>query len=170
MLTGDEYLAVVANTPLVSIDLVVVDDGGRILVGKRTNEPALGTWFVPGGRVGKDETLDLAFERIATDELGPGDWSRATATPLGVFEHFYNTNFTGSGDIGTHYVVISYAVVADGLRLDELPTDQHSAFEWVKSGGVTKNGATVSLHDNTEAYFAVLDGGPDTTELRMLSR
>jgi colanic acid biosynthesis protein WcaH len=162
MLGRDEYLAVVTNTPLVSIDLVIVDEEGYILVGKRTNEPALGTWFVPGGRVGKDETLDAAFERIAKDELGHGNWIRASAKPLGVFEHFYSTNFTGSDDIGTHYVVIAYAVVSDGLRLEQLPTDQHSAFEWVKSGGVTKARDTVSLHDNTEAYFAFVDGDPDT--------
>jgi colanic acid biosynthesis protein WcaH len=162
MLGRDEYLAVVTNTPLVSIDLVIVDEEGYILVGKRTNEPALGTWFVPGGRVGKDETLDTAFERIAKDELGHGNWIRASAKPLGVFEHFYSTNFTGSDDIGTHYVVIAYAVVSDGLRLEQLPTDQHSAFEWVKSGGVTKARDTVSLHDSTEAYFAFVDGDPDT--------
>ena len=161
MLGRDEFLAVVKDTPLVSIDLVVVDEGGHILVGKRTNEPALGTWFVPGGRVGKDETLDAAFERIAKDELGPGAWSRATARPLGVFEHFYTTNFTGSGDVGTHYVVIAYAVGADGLRVERLPTDQHAGFEWVKTGGVTKDGGTVTLHEYTEAYFACVDGNPD---------
>jgi colanic acid biosynthesis protein WcaH len=166
MLSRDDFLAVVTLTPLVSIDLVVVDEEGYILVGKRTNEPAYGTWFVPGGRVNKDETLDAAFERIATDELGPGDWSRASARPLGVFEHFYSTNFTGSHGIGTHYVVISYAVDSDGLRLDQLPIDQHASFEWVKSGGATTNGDTVTLHDYTEAYFAFVDGDPDTGAVR----
>jgi colanic acid biosynthesis protein WcaH len=166
MLGRDEFLAVVTNTPLVSIDLVIVEESGYILVGKRTNEPALGTWFVPGGRVGKNETLDTAFARIAKDELGSGHWSRATARPLGVFEHFYSTNFTGSDDIGTHYVVISYAVKANGLRLDQLPTDQHSAFEWVKSGGVTKDGDTVALHHNTEAYFAFVGDDLDTGVVR----
>lgn len=157
MLGKEEYLAVVTNTPLVSIDLVVVDEDGHILVGKRTNEPALGTWFVPGGRVGKDETLDEAFERIAFDELGPGHWSRAAARPLGVFEHFYDTNFSGSDGVGTHYVVITYAVEADGIRLDQIPLDQHAAVEWVASGGVARDGRTVALHSYTEAYFEFLD-------------
>jgi colanic acid biosynthesis protein WcaH len=153
----DEDVVVVKNAPLVSIDLVIVGDDGRILVGKRTNEPALGTWFVPGGRVDKDETLDAAFARIAMDELGPGDWRRTDATPLGVFEHFYSTNFTGSDDTGTHYVVIAYAINADNVRLDHLPLDQHSDFEWVSSGGATVDGGTVALHDYTEAYFAFVD-------------
>ena len=150
-------MVVVRNAPLVSIDLVIVDKDARILVGKRTNEPALGTWFVPGGRIGKDETLDAAFARIAIDELGPGDWSRADATPLGVFEHFYSANFTGSDDMSTHYVVIAYAINADDFRLDRLPLDQHSDFEWVSSGGVTVDGGTVAVHDYTEAYFAFVD-------------
>jgi colanic acid biosynthesis protein WcaH len=157
MLKRDEYFAVVKNTPLVSIDLVLMDKDARILVGKRTNEPARGTWFVPGGRVNKDETLDSAFERIAKDELGPGDWNRENARPLGVFEHFYSTNFTGSDDVGTHYVVMAYAIDADELRLEQLPLDQHSDFEWVHSGGVTRAGSVIAVHKNTEDYFAFLD-------------
>jgi colanic acid biosynthesis protein WcaH len=160
MLGRDEYLAVVTNTPLVSIDLVIVDEDARILVGQRTNEPARGTWFVPGGRVGKDETLDAAFQRIAVDELGPGAWSRQASRPLGVFEHFYSTNFTGSDGVGTHYVVMAYAIDADELELDQLPLDQHAAFEWVESGGATLDGRIVAVHEYTEAYFAVLDTGP----------
>jgi colanic acid biosynthesis protein WcaH len=154
MLNSEDLLAVVERTPLVSIDLVIVDEDARILVGKRTNEPAFGTWFVPGGRINKGETLDAAFVRIAVDELGPGDWNRENARPLGVFEHFYDTNFTGSNGVGTHYVVAAYAIDADQLSLDGLPLDQHSEFEWVASGGVAQDGRTVALHDNSEAYFA----------------
>jgi colanic acid biosynthesis protein WcaH len=87
-------------------------------VGKRTNEPVLGTWSVPGGRFNKGETLDAALVRIAVDELGPGDWSRESARPLGVFEHFYDTNFTRSNGVGTHYVVAADAIDADQLCLD----------------------------------------------------
>ena len=107
--------------------------------------------------MGKDETLDAAFERIAIDELGPGDWSRTDATPLGVFEHFYSTNCTGSNDVGTHYVVIAYAINANEVRLDQLPLIQHSEFEWVRSGGVTRDGKSLAVHEYTEAYFAFVD-------------
>lgn len=162
MLSSEEFVVVVERTPLVSIDLVVVDDDGRILVGKRTNEPALGTWFVPGGRINKNETLDAAFERIANDELGPGNWIRADAALLGVFEHFYDTNFTGAAGAGTHYVVIAYAIEADGIRLDQIPLDQHAAVEWVASGGLTGDGRTVALHVYTEAYFGFVSEDRDS--------
>jgi hypothetical protein len=71
------FLEVVRNAPLVSIDLIVRDHDGRILVGRRVNQPAKGTWFVPGGSIRKGETLARALARISDAELGvalgPGD-------------------------------------------------------------------------------------------------
>ena len=69
-LTGDTFRTVVASTPLVSIDLVVQDAEGAVLLGQRLNRPAQGFWFVPGGRIMKNETLDAAFRRLTADELG----------------------------------------------------------------------------------------------------
>ena len=40
----DEWAGVVANSPLVSVDLVVKQDGG-VLLGLRENEPANDEWF-----------------------------------------------------------------------------------------------------------------------------
>jgi colanic acid biosynthesis protein WcaH len=54
----------VASTPLVSIDLIVRDTQANILLGKRVNRPAKDFWFVPGGRVLKDETVEQAFIRL----------------------------------------------------------------------------------------------------------
>jgi colanic acid biosynthesis protein WcaH len=65
----------VTSVPLVSVDLVVRHDGGAVL-GRRQNEPAKGEWFVPGGRVHKDERLTDAVHRVARTELG----SDVTAT------------------------------------------------------------------------------------------
>ncbi|STJ10662.1 GDP-L-fucose synthetase [Escherichia coli] len=62
------------------------------LLGKRTNRPAQGYWFVPGGRVQKDETLEAAFERLTMAELG----LRLPITAgqfYGVWQHFYDDNF-----------------------------------------------------------------------------
>ncbi|HJV21843.1 MAG TPA: NUDIX domain-containing protein, partial [Holophagaceae bacterium] len=60
-LEPDAFQALIAGGPLVSLDLIVRDPGGRVLVGRRRNRPAQGWWFVPGGRVGKGERLDDAF-------------------------------------------------------------------------------------------------------------
>ena len=63
-LSDSEFVDVVRNTPLVSIDLIISDPMGAILMGWRNNEPAKDTWFVPGGRIRKNERIAEAFERI----------------------------------------------------------------------------------------------------------
>ena len=69
-LNKDEFAQVVRNTPLVAIDLIIRDPDQCVLVGLRTNEPAKGKWFVPGGAVRKDERLADAFVRIVKAETG----------------------------------------------------------------------------------------------------
>ncbi len=64
------FKTVVASTPLVSMDLIVRNKRDQVLLGLRTNRPAQGFWFVPGGRICKDETFEQAFVRLTEMELG----------------------------------------------------------------------------------------------------
>ena len=50
----DGWRTIGRNVPVVSVDLLVLTDDGVVLA-KRTNEPAKGEWFVPGGRVRKGD-------------------------------------------------------------------------------------------------------------------
>ena len=144
----EEFLQVVELTPLVSIDLIVRDADGRVLLGRRTNEPAKGFWFVPGGRIHKDERIAAAFRRITAAELGK-PFDIASAKFIGVFEHLYPTNFAAKPGVGTHYVVLAYELVTSELP-EELPADQHGEFEWFDVQRIIK---TDSVHENTRAYF-----------------
>ena len=47
-LKKEEFLETIKNTPLVAIDLIIENDSGEILLGKRNNNPAKNFWFVPG--------------------------------------------------------------------------------------------------------------------------
>jgi colanic acid biosynthesis protein WcaH len=143
------FLEVVDRTPLVSIDLVVVDPDRRVLCGRRVNQPARGYWFVPGGRIRKDELLDDAFERIASVELGGGPWPRSDASLVGLFEHLYDTNFADAPDITTHYVVLAHRINV-GERLDP-PEDQHSEYRWFSK--LEANSGDLVVHPNTLEYF-----------------
>ena len=58
-LNKQAFTEVIDRTPLVSIDLVVENEKGEILFGLRKNRPAKDYWFVPGGRILKNETLKL---------------------------------------------------------------------------------------------------------------
>lgn len=129
-LDSEAFRQVVASTPLVSIDLVVRNTKGELLLGKRLNRPAQGYWFVPGGRVLKDESLDAAFQRLAEVELGC-QLQRKSARLLGVYEHFYDDSVFGD-DPSTHYVALAYCVCTD-LDLGQLPTPQHGEYRWFLS-------------------------------------
>ncbi|SMG44242.1 GDP-mannose mannosyl hydrolase [Paraburkholderia susongensis] len=149
MLTQIDFLDVVRLTPLVSIDLIACDAAGRILVGHRRNRPARDTWFVPGGRIHKDETLDAAFTRIAEAELGIASLARSAARFEGVFEHHYSDNFAAEPGVSTHYIVLAYALTLTGTAPVGRP-EQHSHYLWLTQAELL---AHADVHDNTKAYF-----------------
>lgn len=146
------FLGVVAQTPLVSIDLLVVDRSRRLLLGRRRNEPACGFWFVPGGRICKGETFAAAFARISAAELGQ-EMELGAAAAAGVFEHFYHENFARVPGITTHYVVLAWRLSVDERRLS-LPEEQHSAYRWVTADELA---ADETIHRYTRDYAALLD-------------
>lgn len=49
---------------------IVVDDDGRLLLVRRANPPAQGTWSIPGGRVEAGETHEVAVVRELMEETG----------------------------------------------------------------------------------------------------
>ena len=146
-LDKESFRQIVASAPLISIDLIVRNEVGQVLLGQRLNRPAQGYWFVPGGRVRKDERLAAAFERLTEDELGIR-LSIATANFLGPFEHFYPDNFSGS-DFSTHYVVLGYELISS-TSLDTLPEEQHSHYQWFT---VQELLASEQVHPHTKLYF-----------------
>lgn len=116
----EEWTTIIRNVPLVSVDLVV-RHGDGVVLGRRTNEPAKGEWFVPGGTVFKHERLADAVHRVAKTELGV---DVEIHRRLGVYEHFYDTaEVEGVG--GKHYVPIGFLVTARDADLR--PDDQHAA-------------------------------------------
>jgi colanic acid biosynthesis protein WcaH len=148
LLAPATFSLVVASTPLVSLDLVTTDLAGRVLLGRRTNRPAQGSWFVPGGRVRKNERLDDAFVRLGEGELGARIERRGAAFH-GVYEHLYEDGFAGEG-ASTHYVVIAYRLPPIDLDLDRLPRDQHRAY---RLATVPELLADPDVHAYTRAYF-----------------
>jgi len=143
------FLNVVASAPLVSIDLIVRNEEGHVLLGKRVNRPARGYWFVPGGSIRKNERIVDAFERISRDELG-NPLEQKDARLVGIFEHFYDDNFLGEDNVSTHYVVMAYECRLDPAARIVLD-GQHSEVKW---WNVEELLDSASVHVNTKAYFA----------------
>lgn len=136
MLSEIDFKQVVQNAPLFAIDLVVVNDKNQILVGERLNAPAKGRWFVPGGRVFKNESLENAFKRISKAELG-FEVERNQAWLLGLYDHFYDDSFFSS-EISTRYINATH-VIRLSPELLCLPKEQHDSYQWIAIDDLQQN-------------------------------
>jgi colanic acid biosynthesis protein WcaH len=118
-IADDDWRTIVRNVPIVSVDLVV-RHGDGVVLGRRENRPARGEWFVPGGRVKKDEGLDEAVHRIAAAELGV---DVDIESRLGVYEHRYDESEFAA--IPTkHYLANGFVVRPRSEAF--APDDQHA--------------------------------------------
>lgn len=138
ILALSDFKQVVQHAPLFAIDLVVLNERNDVLVGERVNAPAKGAWFVPGGRVYKNESLEEAFKRISLNEIGI-EIERKQAGFLGLFDHFYEESFF-SQDVSTHYINATHVVhVSTGLLV--LPKEQHETYHWLPIDNMQLNNA-----------------------------
>jgi colanic acid biosynthesis protein WcaH len=147
-LNHDELIQVVKNAPLVSIDLIVKNSSNEFLVGLRKNEPAKDYWFVPGGRILKNERIPQALERIAKEELGI-KIAYEQAEFLGVFEHFYTSNFAQKEGFTTHYVALAHRIDLNEKPL-RLPKTQHQEYKWLNIESIRRE---EKVHPYTKDYF-----------------
>lgn len=148
MLPLSEFAKVVENTPLVSIDLIVEDAEGRILLGKRNHSPAKGKWFVPGGRVLKNETILCAFQRLLREELN-SDTETFSFEFHGLYQHLYDDSFF-SECVSTHYVVLAYSLRLAAGECPLPPYKQHSEYRWLTRDDLLINPC---VHTHTKWYF-----------------
>jgi len=144
-LSRELFSSIVEHTPLISIDLIVENSEGKVLLGKRVNEPAKGFWFVPGGRVFKDETLDNAFSRTLQEEIGL-DLVRNESKFYGLYEHFYKNNVFNN-NFSTHYIVLAHKIITDAeLTLN----NQHESYQWFSKEELLERD---DVHKYTKDYF-----------------
>ena len=151
MLDTETFLTVVSSTPLVAVDLVLVRGSQEVLLGLRNNRPAQGFWFVPGGRILKNEPLQAALARVAEKELG----LQLAALPhaprlMGAFEHFYPDCFAGDVGVSTHYVVMGHLLqVPADFALPQADA-QHAELRWWRLAQAL---ASPAVHRFTKDYL-----------------
>ena len=146
-LDSQTFSTVIAATPLVSIDLIVRNQSGQVLLGQRLNRPAAGFWFVPGGRILKQESLAAAFQRLTLSELGTVV-SIDQARFIGLFEHLYEDSVFGE-QMTTHYVVNAFEMILPDNSV-QLPVLQHSAYRWLSEPDLL---ADSQVHVHSKWYF-----------------
>ena len=146
-LDAQTFQTVVAYTPLISIDLIIENHQDQVLLGQRLNKPAQHYWFVPGGRILKDETMAQAFARLTKMELGI-ELQLSQAELIGPFEHFYSNNYFND-QFTTHYVVLGYRIKCE-LNILTLPDEQHGKYKWFDKAGLIDSN---DVHLHTKLYF-----------------
>ena len=152
MLSPSKYIQAIELTQLVSIDLLIFDISGNLLVGKRINEPAKGTYFVPGSRIYKNERLYDGIKRVSMTELGV-ILTRNDVEFIGVYEHIYPNSFC-TEDINTHYVVNTYKYILKDDKeknyMNKYMKIQHDDILWLSKEEILNR---EDVHEYTKMYF-----------------
>ena len=132
-----------------AVDLIVRNSDGDILLGLRKNSPARNFWFVPGGRVFKNESADRAIRRISMEELG-FELQTHDMKFKGVYDHIYMDNVFEDPSFNTHYIVLASEVVVPQRTL-VFPEGQHSSYRFVAVANLLRD---TDVHPFTKSYFS----------------
>jgi colanic acid biosynthesis protein WcaH len=116
-LAVEEYRKILSTVPIVCVDCLVINDKGEYLLVKRKNEPLKGEYWVPGGRLHKNERLTDAVRRKMREEIGV---EVEIVKGLGYFEEFFERTAEGA-EGGAHSISFLYLVKPKSydMRLDD---------------------------------------------------
>ena len=148
-ISEEQWKLFVNDCPIYAIDIILFNNEKGIIVGQRINNPAKDKYFVPGGRIYKNETRKNAFKRICNDEIGINLELENTSL-IGIYEHFYQNSRWDKEDINTHYIVEARFLKIDSTLIKKANLNsQHSKTLWLKSYEDNKD----KLHHYCEPYF-----------------
>ena len=123
------YKDILRNIPIPTVDILFLNSKNELLLGKRNNEPLLGIYYIPGGRINKWEKLLDAAHRKAKEEV----WIDIDITKLR-FIWVYDDIFENSAfdNISTHCIPITYSYLLDTDEewMISLWDAQHSDFRF----------------------------------------
>lgn len=137
----ETYASFLAKMPEVCVE-IVLEYEDRVLVAQRTNAPAKGEWFWPGGRLYKGEETTEAAHRVAHDELGI---DIEIIDLLGVFSHFWSTSAVGDRP-SRHTVNIVYQVQPANINFEISLNAEHKDYRFISD-------LTPELHEYVRKYI-----------------
>lgn len=120
LIPAENYKAILQSVPVVCVDLLI-KKGDKYLLVKRKDEPLKGQYWVPGGRIMKDELAIEAAHRKLEQETGlKGNGFKF----VGYYEDFYDESAFG---VPCHSVSLVFETEAVG---DVYLDDTSESFKW----------------------------------------
>lgn len=117
------YKEIVRSVPILCVDLLIRNEQEEFLLVRRRNEPLLGHFYIPGGRVLLGETYAQAATRKLKQEtnLTPDE----PLTLVGIYEDQFDKSSFGTHPYQTLSLVytIKLNTVAQRIKLDEQSSD-----------------------------------------------
>ena len=122
------YREIISVLPILTVDIVIRNEAGQVLLARRKNEPIKGHWWVIGGRILSGESARKACIRKTFEETG---LKIDEIKFLGFYEDVFNKN---AFDIDKPYHTLSLAfethVSVKQVDKTILLDSQHS--EWAR--------------------------------------
>ena len=126
MIDDSLYNKIIDVLPILCVDGFIVDDD-KILLLKRNNYPAINEWWVPGGRVVKNELLCDSIIRKVKEETG---LDVEILNQIGITETIFETKHTVN-------VCFSLRVKSDNINITI--NSEHSEYKWFKMDSLPIN-------------------------------
>ncbi len=129
-LSKEEFDYIYSKVPRLTVEIIIKNRSGKILLTKRDIEPCIGQWHLPGGTVAFGETLKDAVFRVAKRELSI---EVEDSKNVGYIE--YPSHFLNGMDcpVGIVFEVVSYngqiklnKESKDSGWFDEIPENMHA--------------------------------------------
>lgn len=117
------YREIINAIPFVCVD-IVIKNGNSFFLAKRKSEPAQGQWFLPGGRVLKNEKLEDAAYQKVQQETG---LNVKIEKILGVDETMFPVSTFG---VPTHSVNVVFLATTTNPETTVHLDNQNDEYQW----------------------------------------
>ena len=135
-----EYENIMEKMPVCCVD-IVIKKLDRFLLVLRENEPLKGEWWIPGGRIHKNEKSEDAARRKVKEEC---NINIKIEKKIGFYDVFSDKGIFDNLKTGVHTVSVVFLASVDGeegIALDK----QSSKFRWMTKEEMSDNiGKTLS--------------------------
>ena len=120
------YKEILESVPIPCVD-VVIEHKGKVLLVLRTNKPAQGEWWPPGGRILKGETNEQAAVRKVLQETG---LHVSIVKQIGAYSTIFEDGPFSSLKTGVHTVNIAYLAHLTDPTQTVVMDAQSSEYGW----------------------------------------